>query len=465
MQITDLKNKKITVMGLGLHGGGVGTVRFLSEAGAKITVTDLKSKEELASSLEKLKDLKNISYVFQQHRPEDFVSADMIIKTPPVPWDNKQIKLALENKIPVEVDSSLFFKLCKNQIVGVTGTKGKTTTASLIYEILRVAGKNPIKVGIGQTSVLDKLKELKDDTIVIFELSSWRLSALRRAKISPKISVFTNIYPDHLNYYKSMEDYIADKKNIFLFQNKEDTCVINGDNEDMKNFEVEIKSHLIKFSKDKILEGDGVYIENESIFFNNGIDEKKIIDLEEIKLIGKHNRANIMAAIAVAVSMGIKIEIIKKAIIEFSGVAHRLEFVREIGGVKYINDTAATTPEAGISALNSFLEPIILICGGSNKNLNMAEFAKTICKKVKGVVFLKGQSTDEIITEMKKTDNCLDLENLKVAESMEKAVELAMALAEKGDIILLSPGSASFGLFTNEFDRGDKFREVVRMIK
>ena len=135
MQITDLKNKKITVMGLGLHGGGVGTVRFLSEAGAKITVTDLKSKEELASSLEKLKDLKNISYVFQQHRPEDFVSADMIIKTPPVPWDNKQIKLALENKIPVEVDSSLFFKLCKNQIVGVTGTKGKTTTASLIYEI------------------------------------------------------------------------------------------------------------------------------------------------------------------------------------------------------------------------------------------------------------------------------------------------------------------------------------------
>ena len=284
-------------------------------------------------------------------------------------------------------------------------------------------------------------------------------------KISPETALITNIYPDHLNYYKSMEDYIADKKNIFLFQNKEDTCVINGDNEDMKNFEVEIKSHLIKFSKDKILEGDGVYIENESIFFNNGIDEKKIIDLEEIKLIGKHNRANIMAAIAVAVSMGIKIEIIKKAIIEFSGVAHRLEFVREIGGVKYINDTAATTPEAGISALNSFLEPIILICGGSNKNLNMAEFAKTICKKVKGVVFLKGQSTDEIITEMKKTDNCLDLENLKVAESMEKAVELAMALAEKGDIILLSPGSASFGLFTNEFDRGDKFREVVRMIK
>ena len=448
-------------MGLGLHGGGVGTVRFFSEAGAKITVTDLKSKEELSSSLEKLKDLKNVSYVFQQHRPEDFVSADMIIKTPPVPWDNKQIKLALEKKIPVEIDSSLFFKLCKNKIIGVTGTKGKTTTASLIYDILKLAGKNPVKVGIGQTSVLDKLKELNEDNIVVFELSSWRLSALGRAKISPQIAVFTNIYPDHLNYYKSMESYIADKKNIFLFQKKEDICVINSDNEDMRNFKGEIKSRLIKFSKNKIVEGEAVYIENESIYFNNGIDEKKIINLGEIKLIGKHNAENIMAAIATTISMGIKIETIQKALHEFSGVAHRLEMVREFSGVKYINDTAATTPEAAISALNSFQEPIILICGGADKNLDMSEFGKEICRKAKGVVFLKGKATEKIISAMKETDDCLDVEKLKIVESMEKAVEIARTASEEGDVILLSPGSASFGLFTNEFDRGDKFREAV----
>jgi len=452
-------------MGLGLHGGGVGTVRFLSSAGAKITVTDLKSKEELAPSLEKLKDLKNITYVFQQHRPEDFSSVDMIVKGPSVPWDNKQIKLALENKIPVEIDSSLFFKLCKNKIIGVTGTKGKTTTASLIYEILKLAGKNPFKIGIGQTSVLDKLKELEKESIVVFELSSWRLSALGRYKISPQIAVFTNIYPDHLNYYKSMEDYIADKKNIFLFQKKENACVINGDDESTKKFEGEIKSQLIKFSKNKISEGKAVYLDNDAMYFNDGIDEKKIIERKEIKIRGEHNLENIMAATAVAVLMEIKIEIIRKAIGEFSGVAHRLELVRELDGVKYINDTAATTPEAGISALNSFFEPIILICGGSDKNLDMSEFAKEICKRVRNVIFLKGQATDKIIAEMKKENKYSAWKNLKIFESMEEAVNFAREISEKGDVILLSPGSASFGLFVNEFDRGDKFKEIVKKFR
>lgn len=465
MQITDLKNKKITVMGLGLHGGGIGTVRFLSEMGAKVTVTDLKSKEELAPSLEKLKDLKNISYVFQQHRPEDFTSADLIVKTPPVPWNNKHIKLALENKIPVEIDSSLFFKFCKNKIIGVTGTKGKTTTASLIYNILKLAGKNPVKVGIGQTSVLDKLRELKEDSVVVFELSSWRLSALGRAKISPQIAVFTNIYPDHLNYYASMEEYIADKKNIFLFQKKEDVCVINGDDKEMEKIKEEIRGRLVSFSRNKILQGEGVYIENENIYFNNGIDEKNIINLKDIKLAGKHNVENVMAAIAVTVSIGIKIEIIKKTLQEFSGVAHRLELVREFSGVKYINDTAATTPEASISALNSFQEPIILICGGADKNLDMAEFAKEICRKAKGAVFLKGKATEKIISTMKEIDDCLDIDKFKIVESMEKAVELARTVSEEGDVILLSPGSASFGLFLNEFDRGDKFKEIVRHLR
>lgn len=465
MQVSDLKNKRITVMGLGLHGGGIGTVRFLSEAGARVTVTDLKSKEELAPSLEKLKDLKNITYIFQQHRPEDFTNTDMVIKTPPAPWSNKQIKLALENKIPVEVDSSLFFKLCKNPIIGITGTKGKTTTASLIYEILKLAGKNPVKVGIGQTSVLDKLKNLKKDSIVVFELSSWRLSALGKYKMSPQIAVITNMYPDHLNYYKSMEDYIADKKNIFLHQIRESSCVINGDNEITKKFEGEIKSHLIKFSKNKISEGKSVYLDNGMIYLNDGVDEKKIIDAKEIKLKGEHNLENVLAGIATSWVAGAEIEVIKKAVQEFSGVPHRLELIREIEGIKYYNDTAATTPEATISALNSFSEPIILICGGSDKNLNMAELGKAICKRIKGVVFLKGQSTDKLISEMKKIDICSDVESFKIVESMEKAVELAKSISEKGDTILLSPGASSFGLFVNEFDRGNKFREAVEKLK
>jgi UDP-N-acetylmuramoylalanine--D-glutamate ligase len=465
MNIIDLKNKRVTVMGLGLHGGGAGTVRFLSEAGARVTVTDLKTKEELAPTLEKLKDLKNVKYVFSQHRPEDFTNTDMVIKTPPAPWNNKQIKLALEKKIPVEIDSSLFFKLCKNQIIGVTGTKGKTTTATLIYEILRVAGKNPVKVGIGQTSVLDKLKDLKKDSIVVFELSSWRLSALGRDKISPQISVITNIFPDHLNYYKSMNEYVADKKNIFLSQKKENICVINNDNEIIESFEGEITSQIIRFSKNKISNGKSVYLDNDAIYFNNGLDEKKIINIGDIKLKGAHNIENIMAALAVAVTSGIKIETIQKATHEFLGVAHRLELVREIDGVKYVNDTSATTPEAGAVALNSFSEPIILICGGADKNLNMSQFAKEICVRAKGVVFLKGLATDKIISEMKKTDSCLSSQKFEIVESMEKAVELARSVSKAGDVILLSPGAASFGLFVNEFDRGDRFRNIVGKLK
>jgi len=465
MNIADLKGKRITVMGLGLQGGGTGTVRFLVRAGAYVTVTDLKSKKELAPSLEKLKGFKNISFVFQQHRPEDFTKVDMVIKNPLIPWNNKQVKLALEKKIPVEIDSSLFFKLCKNKIIGVTGTKGKTTTSSFIYNILKTAGKNPIKVGVGRVSVLDKLAKLKKDSIVVFELSSWRLSALGKYKLSPEVAVITNIYPDHLNYYKSMEKYIQDKKNIFLYQNKENGCVINQDNEIIKGFEEEIKSRLIKFSKNKISGDEAIYIDNGIIYINNGVDEKKIVNVSDIKLKGEHNLENVMAAIGAAWAVGVKTEIIKKAVLDFKNIAHRLEFVREFSGVKYYNDTTATTPEAALNALKTFSEPIILICGGSDKNLDMHEFGKMIYEKVKGVIFLKGKATEKIISSIRKIDNSLDTEKFNKVESMEKAVEMAKNEAVPGDIVLLSPGAASFGIFTNELDRGEKFREAVKNLK
>jgi UDP-N-acetylmuramoylalanine--D-glutamate ligase len=465
MNVADLKGKKITVMGLGLHGGGVGTVRFLSEAGAKVTLTDLSSKEELAVSLEKLKGLKNIAYVFSQHRPEDFTKADMVVKNPAVPWTNKHIKLALENKIPVEMDSSLFFKFCPRPIIGVTGTKGKSTTASLIFEILKTAGQSPVKVGVGQVSVLDKLKELKKDSVVVFELSSWRLSALGRAKMSPQIAVITNIYPDHLNYYKTMDEYLKDKKNICLYQDRENSCVISGDNELLSGLEKEIKSRLIKFSTCPIERGRAVYVENGAIYFNDGIDEKKVLKVEEINLPGQHNLENVLAAIGAAAAAGVKLVAIREGIRLFKGIAHRLEPVREHLGIKYVNDTAATTPEAAIFGLNSFTAPVILIAGGADKNLDMTEWGKAILEKAKGVIFLAGPATDKIILSMKKFQPELADEKFKIVQSMEKAVELARAAAERGDVVLLSPGAASFGMFKNEFDRGNKFKEAVKKLK
>ena len=466
MKIEDLKGKKITVMGLGIHGGGVGTVRFLHEAGAKLIVTDIKTKEQLAPSLEKLNDLRNIEYVFGQHRTEDFTDADMVIKTPPAPWTNKQIKLALEKNIPVEIDSSLFFKLCKNPIVGITGTKGKTTTSTLIYEILKAAGKNPVKVGIGQGSVLDKLKEIKKDSVVVFELSSWRLSGIGRYKMSPHVAVLTNIFPDHVNYYGTMEKYIADKKYIFQNQRPEDFCVINGDDKTLASFEDEIKAQEIKFAYEKISSERSVYIVDGKICLNFDGEEKEVLDLKDIKLRGRHNWGNIMAAIGAAYAFGIDLKNVRKVIVDFKGIPHRLEFVREVNGVKYYNDTAATTPESAMAGIGSFSEPLILIAGGSDKNFDMTEFGKTIHEKIKGVIFLKGEATDKIIATMKRLVPPGEPEpEFTVIDSMEKAVELARLSAQPGDVVLLSPGATSFGLFAHEFERGDKFKKAVNELK
>lgn len=453
MTIDELKNKKITVMGLGLNGGGVGVARFLSLAGAKVIITDIKTEEDLKLSIKELEGLKNIEFILGQHRMQDFSEVDMVVKNPGVPWDNEYIAEALKKNIPVEIDSSLFFKLCKNSIISVTGTRGKTTTSSLIYEILKTAGKNPVKVGIGQVSVLDKLNELESDSVVIFELSSWRLSALGRHKLSPQVAVITNMYPDHLNYYKSMEEYIADKKNVFINQKSDDVCVINVDNEIVQNFSSEIKSEVLLFSSKEIV--DGAYASGGKIYFKN----EEILGIADIKMRGSHNISNIMAAVCVAKSFNVSNEDIKNSIIDFEGTEHRMEFVREIDGVKYFNDTAATSPEGAIAGINSFSEKIILIAGGADKNLDMTEFAQEISKKTKAVVFLQGKATDKIISAMK--ENGIEKDFI-ITGSMEMAVVEAQKLASVGDIILLSPGSASFGLFKNEFDRGDKFKGAVK---
>lgn len=452
-------------MGIGLHGGGVAVVKFLAAHGAKVIATDLRSKDQLQVSLEKLKGVKNVQYVLGQHRMEDFSKVDMVIKNPAAQWNDKHIKFALENKVPVEMDSSLFFKLCKNPIIGVTGTKGKTTTSSLIYEILKAAGKNPVKIGISQVSVLDKLALLKKDSIPVFELSSWRLSALGRYKLSPHIAVFKNIMPDHLNYYGTMEKYFQDKKYIFSNQKPKDWLIANGDDEMLVAAAKEAHSQTLKFSYSKLQKSRGVFIDDSAIYLNNGIDIKKLIDIKDINIPGAHNLSNVMAAIGATFAWGLSASEIKKVLPQLKGVSHRLEFVRELKGVKYYNDTAATIPAAAISALGSFEKPIVLIAGGSDKNLDLSEFAKEISEKTKHVILLKGDATIKLLDKIKKCAGEAFAEEIEVVDSMADAVVNARKLAEVGDVVLLSPGAASFGLFLNEFDRGDKFKDAVKKLR
>ncbi|HLC95416.1 MAG TPA: UDP-N-acetylmuramoyl-L-alanine--D-glutamate ligase [Patescibacteria group bacterium] len=466
LQDSFFKDKRITVFGLGSNMGGVGTVKFLVEQGAReIIVTDIKSRDELGDALEKLAKYKNVTYILGQHRPEDFMRVDMVIKNPVIPWTNEYVKLAQQHQIPVEMDSSIFFALCKVPIVGVTGTKGKTTTATLVAHLLEQAGREVVRVGIGQTSVLGNFKKITEKSIVVFELSSWRLSALGHLKKSPHIAVLTTVYPDHLNYYKTMETYLSDKKNIFLFQKQKDILVANFDDMAVRTLVQDAQSTIIWFSCGNGIDGDGVWMQDGSISVRQQGMTKTILALTDIPLKGEYNITNVLAAVAVAVASGLTEKQIVSGVASFPGVSHRLEYIREKNGVQYYNDTAATIPEATIAALHSFSEPIILIAGGNDKRLNFDVLAEEILKHSKGLILFKGDATEKLLQAIKiKLPQSEKDRPFEVVESMAKAVELAFRGAETGDVVLLSPGAASFGIFKNEFDRGEQFRVAVEAL-
>jgi UDP-N-acetylmuramoylalanine--D-glutamate ligase len=440
------KGKKITVMGLGLLGG-VGDILFLAESGADLIVTDLKTEKELKSSLEILKKFKNIKYTLGEHKLSDFKNRDLIIKAPSTPLDSVYIKEALENNIPVTMWAALFSQFAQKigaTIVGVTGTRGKTTTTMMIYEIL-IAAKRKVILGgnVQGTSMLNNLPNLTSDTIIVLELDSWKLQGFGYSKISPNIAVFTTFYGDHMGYYKgNMKKYFTDKINIFKYQKKDDVLIVGKQALPfIKKWGGKVKSKII-IPKERLPK-----LNSKSWEFN---------------LLGLHNEYNAMLAIEVAKSLNIKDELIRKALKSFKGIEGRLYFVREVNGIKYYNDTNATTPEATLVALKALgasttkLQNIILIAGGSDKGLDMSKLVKEIPKYCKKVILLSGTGTDRIKSKIK---------NYTEVKSMKEALKIASGLALRGDTILLSPAFASFGMFNNEYDRGDQFMKIVRELK
>lgn len=434
----NFKNKKVLVMGLGIQGGGSGVARFFSEHGAQVTVTDLKPANQLRPSLDLLKDLP-IKYVLGKHRKKDFLEADLVMRNPDVPQNSPFLKKAREHGVEVEMDESLFMKLCPVPVIGVTGTRGKTTTVTLIGEIFKKMGF-PLLLGgnLRGVATLSLLEQITFQSKVVLELSSWQLQGCGWNRLSPHIAVVTNIYPDHLNRYKNMKDYIADKEIIFKYQTKNDFLILNRENKMGKNFAKIAKAKIIWFSKE---------------------DLPPLI-LNSIKIPGEHNRENVAAAVAVAKIFKISDFIIKKAVEGFSGLPHRLEKVRVVAGVTYINDSTSTMPTAAIAALRAIPGPIILICGGASKKLDLTSFAKEIGKRVKAVVLLEGTATGDLEKAIQQFSNSA-IQNLGRFNDFKKAVLVAKENATLGETILLSPGCTSFGMFQNEFDRGEQFKKIV----
>ena len=461
------KGKKVVVMGLGLHGGGAGVAKFFAKQGAKVLVTDLKTKDQLAKSIQKLRGLK-IDFVLGHHRAQDFENADLIIKNPAVPVNSFFLTIARDSKVKIATDIDIFFDLCKAPIVGVTGTKGKSTVATLIYEILKRKCKDAILAGNIGVSPLEFFDKIKKRSYAVLELSSFELENIKK---SPAIAVITSIFPDHLDRYASFKEYIKSKEKIFLFQRKSDYLVLNYDNPEARSYAKDAPSKVYYFSNSdasKELDSSkmfGCFIRNGMIFFDK--EEAPILKINETKLKGEHNASNILAAMSVAKLLRVPDKIIKKAIRSFKGVPSRQEFVAEINGVKYFNDTTATMPEATIAAIKTFKENypkarLILIGGGQNKNLNYKELAGVIIKNIQEFVLLPGTASDLIKREMELRKSKI---NISSAKSMEDAVRQAAAAAKPGDIVLLSPAAASFNLFKNEFDRGGCFIKAVKDLK
>lgn len=412
------KNKKVTIMGLGLHGGGVGVAKFFAKQGTKLLVTDLKTKSELKESIQKLKGLP-IKFVLGKHRKENFINTDLIIKNPGVPADSSYLKIAKKHNIPIKTDVGIFFDLCEAQIIGITGTKGKSTVATLVYLFLKSKYPDTILAGNIGVSPLEVLPKIDKNTKVILELSSFELESLKK---SPHIAVITTLFPDHLDRYKNFRDYINAKKSIFKYQKKNDILILNYNNSETKKLSSEARSKVY-FFKD----------------------------------------SNVSAALAVVKLFKISKKDIKKVLVSFKGIPSRQELIAIKRGVKYINDTTATTPQSAILAIRIFKKKfpkseIILIAGGVDKKLDYKNLAKEIQENIIYLVLLPGTASNKLKKQLR---------NFKIysVKSMNQAVRKTSKLAKNGDVVLLSPGAASFNLFKNEFDRGEQFIKAVYKLK
>ena len=425
-------------MGLGLLGKGLGDAVFLVKNGAKLTITDLKTEKELKPSIKKIRnslsfqERARVRFALGKHELSDFENRDFILKAQGIPLDSPYIAHARKKGIPIRMDDELFVSLLPKhvKVIGVTGTRGKTTTATLLYEILKKSGKRAHLGGnIRGVATLELLPKIKSGDIVVLELSSWQLQGFHDWKISPHIAIFTNFMHDHMNYYSSRREYFYDKSAIYAYQKKGDICVL-GDS----------MSELIKKCAGRKI-------------IAKASDVPKSWKLP---IPGEHNRENIAFAVAVAKILKVPLADMKKGVESFKAVHGRLEFLKKYEGISIYNDNSSCTPEAtavAIKTLGTDRKNIVLIMGGADKGLAMKELLREIAKHCKSVILLPGTGTDKL----KITG--------ELSKDLKDAVSKAIKNSEKGDIILFSPAFASFGMFVNYYERNDKFVEIIRKLK
>ena len=448
----NIKDKKVLLVGLAKTG--VSTIKKLDKLGANIVVTDIKPKEKLEDILSQLNGLNNVEYILGSH-PEDISDIDLTIVSPGVPLDLPFIEKLKESNVKIIGEVELAYTLSNNPIfVGITGTNGKTTTTSLVGEIFKEANRDTYIVGNIGNPVIDTVDYTDKNSVLVTELSSFQLESIDTFR--PKVSSILNITEDHLNRHHTMENYINAKARIFENQEKSDFSILNYDDSIVRSLNKNNNASILYFSRQEKID-QGVYLdENNNIVIS--IDGKQItvLNRNELSLPGDHNLENAMAAILMTYVVGVDLEVIKQVLTTFKGVEHRLEFVTNKNGIMFVNDSKGTNPDSTIKAIGSYERPIILIAGGMDKHSDFTDMMKCATKNVKELVLL-GETADKIEASARKEG----LENITKVKNMEEAVKKAYELAEDGDVVLLSPGCASWDMYPNFEARGLDFKENI----
>ena len=451
----NLKSKKILLIGLAKTG--VSTIKYLDKLGAKIVLNDIKDKNELKNILNELSDLKNVEYILGYH-PENIDDIDMAIVSPGVPLDLPFILKIKEKNIELIGEVELAYRLSNNPIfIGITGTNGKTTTTSLVGEIFKTAKFDTYTVGNIGNPVIDTVDITDENSVLVTELSSFQLESIDKFK--PKVSAILNFTEDHMNRHHTMENYISAKSNIFKNQDEKDFCILNYDDEMVRELEDKIKAKVIFFSRKKELK-EGIYLDKDDNIVIN-IDKKiTLLNKKELSLPGNHNLENAMAAIAISYVLNVDLEVIKNILKSFASVSHRQEFVRDINNITFINDSKGTNPDSTIKAIESYNRPIVLIAGGKDKGSKFDELLDIAKNKVRALV-LMGE-TSHIIEKCAREKG---FKHIYIVNDMKEAVKTSYDIAIKNDIVLLSPACASWDMYKSFEVRGDDFKNNVNNLK
>lgn len=456
------KDKKVAIVGLSVEG--IDTAVFLAGEQAILTFCDRRGQEELGETYTKLAKLSSHFQLGDAYLSQ-LDGFDLIVRTPGMSLKTPELRDAAARGIPIESQTTLFFKHCPAPIIGVTGTKGKGTTSTLIHAILKAAGKKSRLGGNVGVPLLSKVHDIASSDIVVLELSSFQLEDLTQ---SPHVAVVLKVTQEHLanfdplatNYHASREAYVKAKKSIVRYQKSHDIAVCNADDPTSVSFGKETKGKTYYFSRSQ--SSADSFVRDQSVYLKRDNDTHLICRLSEIQLLGMHNLENIAAASLVGALMGAPIENIRSAVVGFKGLEHRLEYVRSVAGVAYYNDSFSTVPETTIAAIESFAAPLVLIVGGSEKGSDYAELGKKIAESQIKLLVVVGQMTKRILEATKAAG--YQGEVIRDLQSMEEIVSVCAQNAGKGDIVLLSPACASFGMFKNYKERGLLFkREVSRL--